>query len=114
MLLADIEAPRRYNRKDPMTPQEKAVHAETQTQLAAEARRQLLEKFAASGEPIVQFFAFSHLPEQLQAVSEPFAQLAGVILELPRNAERTIALRKLLESKDAAVRTKLFKEPTRT
>jgi hypothetical protein len=29
---------------------------------------------------------------------------------LPRNPERTVALRKLLEAKDAAVRALLFKE----
>lgn len=55
-------------------------------------------------EHIEQFFAFNHLPERLQEVSRPFAEMAGRILELPRNPERTVALRKLLESKDAAVR----------
>jgi len=30
---------------------------------------------------------------------------------LPRNAERTTALRKLLEAKDCAVRAVLYKEP---
>jgi hypothetical protein len=33
-----------------------------------------------------------------------------MVRDLPRNPERTVALRKLLESKDAAVRAKLFKE----
>lgn len=58
-------------------------------------------------EHIAQFFAYAHLPAHLQAVSKPFSDLATVILELPRNPERTVALRKLLESKDAAVRAKL-------
>lgn len=63
-------------------------------------------------EPIMQFFAYAHLPEHLQAISKPFGDLAQQIVEtLPRNAERTVALRKLLESKDAAVRAKLFKGP---
>lgn len=62
-------------------------------------------------EPILQFFAYSHLPEHLQEVSKPFGDLATKIVEsLPRNPERTVALRKLLEAKDAAVRAKLFKE----
>jgi len=62
-------------------------------------------------EPIMQFFAYSHLPEHLQAASKPFGDLAQIIFEtLPRNPERTVALRKLLEAKDAAVRAKLFKE----
>jgi len=61
-------------------------------------------------EPIMQFFAFEHLPTHLQMVSAPFAQLAmKLVTELPRNAERTVALRKLLESKDAAVRARLAK-----
>lgn len=56
-------------------------------------------------EQILQFFAFDHLPPHLQAVSKPFGLLANHIVDtLPRNAERTVALRKLLESKDAAVR----------
>lgn len=61
------------------------------------------------GEPIMQFFAYAHLPQHLQAHSKPFADLADQIVEtLPRNPERTTALRKLLEAKDAAVRARLF------
>lgn len=56
-------------------------------------------------EPILQFFEFEHLPPGLQHVSAPFAALASRIVHtLPRNAERSTALRKLLEAKDAAVR----------
>ena len=62
-------------------------------------------------EPILQFFAFAHLPPHLQAVSLPFGEMAQKIVDtLPRNPERTVALRKLLESKDAAVRALLFKD----
>ena len=61
-----------------------------------------------SKEHIMQFFAYAHLPEKLQAVSKPFCILAETIVEaLPRNPERTVALRKLLEAKDAAVRASL-------
>ena len=60
-------------------------------------------------EPILQFFSYTHLPFPLQEVSRPFAKLADHILRLPRNAERTVALRKLLESRDAAVRAALAK-----
>jgi hypothetical protein len=64
-------------------------------------------------EPIFQFFAYAHLPPLLQAVSEPFGVMAqALIMTLPRNAERTACLRKLLEAKDCAVRAALFKEPT--
>jgi hypothetical protein len=67
-------------------------------------------------EHIMQFFAYAHLPERLQRISKPFADLAenivaedGNNLALPRNPERTVALRKLLEAKDAAVRAALAK-----
>jgi len=60
-------------------------------------------------EHIVQFFSFEHLPEPLKAVSRPFGELAQKVLELPRNPERTVALRKLLEAKDAAVRALVAK-----
>ena len=61
-------------------------------------------------EPILQFFAYAHLPAALGAVSAPFGELAErIVRELPRNPERTVALRKLLEAKDAAVRAHLFK-----
>lgn len=64
----------------------------------------------ATPESIMQFFVYDHLPEKLQAVSKPFGDMANnLIATLPRNAERTVALRKLLESKDAAVRALLAK-----
>lgn len=62
-------------------------------------------------EPLMQFFAYAHLPEKLQAVSKPFGDLAQRIVEtLPRNPERTVALRKLLEAKDCAVRALIWKD----
>lgn len=75
-------------------------------------------------EHIMQFFHYEHLPPPLQEVSKPFADLARAIVgdergmpagtstqfPIPRNPERTIALRKLLEAKDAAVRARLAKE----
>lgn len=62
-------------------------------------------------EHILQFFAYEHLPAHLQDVSKPFGDLARDIVErLPRNPERTVALRKLLEAKDAAVRALIAKE----
>lgn len=63
-------------------------------------------------EPMLQFFAYEHLPPQLQAISKPFGDLARNMVEtLPRNPERTAGLRKLLEAKDCAVRALLYKEP---
>ena len=62
----------------------------------------------AAPDHIMQFFAHEHLPPKLRAVSEPFSALAHLVVStLPRNPERTVALRKLLEAKDAAVRASL-------
>lgn len=61
---------------------------------------------------MLQFFGYAHLPAHLQAVSKPFADLAQqVVTNLPSNPERTVALRKLLEAKDCAVRALIYKEP---
>ncbi len=54
---------------------------------------------------IEQFFRHDHLPIALRDISAPFCELAErVVQNIPRNPERTVALRKLLEAKDAAVR----------
>ena len=59
---------------------------------------------------LLQFFQYSHLPEHLQSVSRPFCELACLIeKELPSNPELTTALRKLLEAKDCAVRSTVFR-----
>ena len=61
---------------------------------------------------MLQFFTYNHLPPHLQNVSRPFCELAQtVVATLPMNAERTTALRKLLEAKDCAVRAVLYQEP---
>lgn len=59
---------------------------------------------------LLQFFKYEHLPPHLQAVSKPFCEMAvSIEAILPDNPEKTVALRKLLESKDCAVRALLFK-----
>lgn len=64
----------------------------------------------APQEHILQFFAFTHLPPTLKEISRPFHDMAHRIVEtIPRNPERTVALRKLLEAKDAAVRAYIAK-----
>lgn len=61
-------------------------------------------------EHIMQFFAYEHLPAAMQEISRPFGELALKVIEsTPRNPERTVALRKLLEAKDAAVRAAIAK-----
>ncbi len=58
-------------------------------------------------EALLRFFAYGHLPPELQTVSQPFAELAERIAAGPQNAETTTALRKLLEAKDCFVRAHL-------
>lgn len=62
-------------------------------------------------EPIMRWFAFGHLPPNLAGVSCWFAVIAVQVTALPRSAERTVALRKLLEAKDAAVRAAMIESP---
>ena len=59
-------------------------------------------------ERMMKWFAYAHLPEHLQKHSKPFGELAeGIVSTIDPGPERTVALRKLLEAKDAAVRAAL-------
>lgn len=56
-------------------------------------------------ERMLKWFDCDHLPDHLQAVSRPFQRLAFEVCQtVDGGPERTVALRKLLEAKDAAVR----------
>lgn len=62
--------------------------------------------------PIMKFFSFAHLPPHLQAISKPFAEAAEFVDLLPAGdeaarEEKAAALRKLVEAKDAAVRSQV-------
>lgn len=58
--------------------------------------------------PIIRYFEYEHLPEKLQRISKPFCDLANRMdASLPKGPEASVALRKLLEAKDAAVRAAL-------
>lgn len=60
-------------------------------------------------DPILQFFTYDK-SQPIPGISQPFCELAfRMVTILPRNAERTIMLRKLLEAKDAAIRAVLAK-----
>jgi hypothetical protein len=62
---------------------------------------------------LLQFFEYQHLPMNLQDISKAYYQVAHwMVSTLPENAESTVAMRKLLEAKDCAVRSILYKEPT--
>ena len=59
-------------------------------------------------ERMLKWFAYGHLPQHLQEVSQPFSDLAHALVNLAEpGPERTVAFRKLLEAKDAAVRARL-------
>ena len=59
-----------------------------------------------SGERMARWFAFAQLPKDLQPISAAFCSLACTVIEkIQPGPERTVALRKLLEGKDAAVRS---------
>jgi hypothetical protein len=69
--------------------------------------RVLLEGMITENErdTILRYFRFEHLPTALRPISAAFARLAiQVCADAKPSAERTVALRKLLEGKDAAVR----------
>jgi len=57
---------------------------------------------------ILKYFEYDHLPSRLQIISKPFWELAYFICaNTPDNEEQNMALRKLLEAKDCAVRAAL-------
>ncbi len=73
-----------------------------------ERRLTIFGSLIVNEERMLKWFEYSHLPEHLQAVSKPFGELAAKVCDVIEGGpERTVALRKLLESKDAAVRAKL-------
>lgn len=56
-------------------------------------------------ERMMKWFKFEHLPPALQGVSSKFWDVACSLCSMVEpGPERTVALRKLLEAKDAAVR----------
>ncbi len=61
-------------------------------------------------EDMLSFFDYKHLPEGLQGISMPFNKLANSLVEqLPHHPQKMVALQKLLEAKDAAVRIAVAK-----
>lgn len=58
----------------------------------------------------MQYFVYGHLLEHLQRISKPHSELTKQMAnDLPTNAETSVASCKLLESKDAAVRSMVAK-----
>lgn len=83
---------------------------QNEAKIPEDTNMEKLKTCAVYQEPMMQFFSYQHLPPHLQKISENFWNLACyVVNELPRNPERTIALRKLLEAKDNAIRCSIYK-----
>ena len=62
---------------------------------------------------MLQWFKYEHLKPEMQAISKPFGELANFLVDnLAAGPERTVALRKLLEGKDAAVRAYIEGQPS--
>lgn len=77
-----------------------------QTILQGEVEK--VRQLALPEEPMLKHFAFAHLSDTLRPVSFMFCERAcRIATTIPRSAERTVALRKLLEAKDAGVRASL-------
>jgi hypothetical protein len=66
-------------------------------------------------EPLLQLFRFAHLRDGImRATSARFCQLARhLVATVPRNPERSTAIRRLREAKDCAITALLWVEPTR-
>ena len=86
----------------------------TEEQLQAEIDRSVdeslgiaLKELSAPIAGVLKFFKFMHLPPHLRAWSRLYAGLAVQVARGSSYPETTVALRKLLESKDAAVRAVL-------
>ena len=66
----------------------------------------MTEPVTTPEERMMRWCAYEHLPATLRPVSEPFHDLAKHLISCTvAGPERTVALRKLLEAKDAAVRS---------
>ena len=51
--------------------------------------------------PIMKYFAYSHLPEKFKGVSRDIGVVAGIIdKKVPNSVEKSAGMRKLLEAKD--------------
>jgi hypothetical protein len=64
---------------------------------------------SSSHSPILRYFEYAHLRADLQPIAQLYSTLAWQLeyYDLLGGAEKAVALRKLLESKDAAVRAAL-------
>jgi hypothetical protein len=106
--IAELDQSRLQRQTDDMESRSFQAAVNAAYEPPARSINETMKQESAPTEPILRYFKYDHLPQHLQMISAPFAMLAEhTIMKLPRSAERTVALRKLLESKDAAVRAAL-------
>lgn len=56
---------------------------------------------------VLSYLDCDHLPARLQVIARPFRDLGHVLVTMLSGPELTVSLRKLVESKDCAVRAAL-------
>jgi len=84
------------------------VHEAAKSADLKQAAEQLEASITLSGDRMLPYFRFAHLPPALQDVSGSFAvQATFIVSRVSSSAERTAGLRKLLEAKDCIVRAAL-------
>lgn len=73
----------------------------------------LIERESEDPEPdtMIRWFQVRGLPSDVQDVVRPWRALAKLTAELPWCAERSVALRKLLEGRDSAIRAYISLRP---
>lgn len=81
------------------------VQAEIEKAVAAAVALLISSHEMLAVRELLVFFAFSHLPPHLRAVSCSFAELAARVAALSANAQTVDSLCKLLAAKDSAVRS---------
>ncbi len=85
--------------------------SEIEQRMRVDSNGRVRDPAVRMAEPILQFFEIGDwVAPSLRAYVLPYAEMAAMMVEcVPRNAERTVALRKLLESRDAALRAMVAK-----
>jgi len=62
-----------------------------------------------AAESIIRWFDFGYMLPHLQPIGKMYADAALELMKLPRGPDRAVALRKLLESRDSAIRAAILR-----
>lgn len=70
--------------------------------------RLILPSDFGTGERMMKWLSYEHLPPEVQEIVQTYHNVGMFICHtIPAGPERTVALRKLVESKDCAVRASI-------